>query len=53
MDKKEVIKFMRTWAYLSIFSAPFTSQGSKYGGMMMSFASLAFLHWTDDISQSK
>lgn len=51
MDKKEVVRFVRMWAYTNIFVGPFTTKNPLATGVL-SMMSLAVLHFTDD-SKSK
>lgn len=45
MNKKEIISFMRTFAYVNVFSAPFLQR--NLGSFITSMASLAFIVWID------
>lgn len=56
VDKKQVISFLRTYAYVNIFTAPFSAihyNSTMTGSCILSLSSLAFLHWTDDYDQKK
>lgn len=53
MDKKEIVSFLRTWAYAYIFTAPFTSHKSPLMGGLSSLTCLGFLHLTDDNKDEK
>lgn len=48
MDKKEIIRFVRTVAYVNIFTAPFKSTSTNiHTTAAISLASLAVLYLTD------
>jgi hypothetical protein len=46
MNKKEIVSFMRKWAYANIFFGPFTNK-DPISASALSLASLAFLYLTD------
>jgi hypothetical protein len=46
MNKNEVIKFMRTCAFVNLITSPF----AKHPSVILSVTSLAILYLTDDSS---